>query len=325
MPRTVTPSGLLGHLLDEQDGVIAAEQLVAAGVSRSTADKRVTRGCWRRLLPGIYLTCGGTATRRQLLVAAWLWGGPLCAVDGPDACQWYGLSLDRHPRAPVHIVVPFGASVRSRGFVVVRRSVADIVIGERGLVPYVDLPTAVLVSARNAPSFRDAIGVLSRPLQTGQVTQGALVEARERIGDKWCRQVDSALVAVGVGLRSPGEKDLHDAVADSGVLPEPEWNAWLDLGDGLGLVCVDALWRGAALVHEVNGRKWHAWGERFEYTEVRRARLVAAGLVVQSCTPTQLRTTRTAVLGRLERTYAENLGRGMPSGVRVVDPTSIAK
>jgi len=325
MPRSIRASTQLAYVLDRQDNVIRHDQLIAAGVSRDTADKRVVRGSWRRLLPGIYLTRSGEPTRRQKVVAAWLWGGDECAIDGPDACAWYGVDLERHDRSAVHVVVPFGAPVRSRGFVVVRRSLADIEIGDRGMVAYVDLPTAAIVTARNAASFRDAIGVLSRPLQAGRLDHGALLRARERIGDKWCRQVDSALVAVGVGLRSPGEKDLHDAVGTSRMLPEPEWNAWLSLGDGLGLVCVDALWRDAGLVHEVNGRKWHAWGERFERTEERRARLVAAGLIVQSCTPTQLRTARDAVIGRLERAYALGIGRGMPDGVRVIDPMSIAK
>ncbi|MDQ1699327.1 MAG: hypothetical protein QOG34_1190 [Frankiaceae bacterium] len=323
MPRSVVTTPPHRHLLDSQDGVVSAGQLMHAGISRATADKRVARHVWRRLLPGIYLTNAGAATRRQAIVAAWLWGGDACAIDGPDACNWYGVRIERHVRAPIHIVVPFGSRVRSRDFVVVRRSVADIEIADRGLVPYVDLPTALIVTARNSPSFRDAIGLLSRPLQLGQVDQEGLLRARERIGDKWCRQLDSALVAVGVGLRSPGEKDLHDTVCTSRVLPDPEWNAWLDLGDGAGLVCVDALWRDAGLANEVNGRKWHAWGERFERTEERRSRLVAAGIVVQSCTPTQLRTSRAAVLARLEQAYLLNRGRGLPPGVEVAHPNQL--
>ncbi len=102
-------------------------------------------------------------------------------------------------------------------------------------------------------------------------------------------------------------------------------NVWLDLGDGGGLICLDALWEDAGLVNEINGREWHAWGARFERTEERRARQVASGLVVQSCTPTQLRTRGANVLLRLERSYVANRGRGMPTGVRIVNPTSIAR
>ncbi len=122
----------------------------------------------------------------------------------------------------MHIVAPYESKARSYGFVIVRRSVADIEVGAGGIVPYVDLPTAVIVAARNSPSFREAIGVLSRPLQLGRVSTTELLQARERIGDKWCRQVDSALVAVGVGLRSPAEKDGLDLIRTSRVLP----NRW---------------------------------------------------------------------------------------------------
>jgi hypothetical protein len=177
-----------------------------------------------------------------------------------------------------------------------------------------------VVAARNLRRDRDAIGLLSRGLQLGHVTENELRAARERIGDKWCRGVDAALLAVGVGLRSPAERDNHDLIVGSRVLPEPLWNQWLDLGDGSGPVCTDALWVTAGMVDEVNGRRYHAWAERFESTEERRTRLVAAGLVVTGCTAIQLRRQPQVVLERKERTYLRNAGRGMPDGVRLVEP-----
>jgi len=206
----------------------------------------------------------------------------------------------------------------------VRRATAAIEIGARGLVPYVDEATAVIVAARGADSPRAAIAILSRALQTGLVTVDSLLAARERLGDKWCRGVDQALVAVGVGLRSPLERDNRELILTSRVLPEPKWNQWLDLGDGLGPVCADALWLDAGFVEEVLGRKYHLWGEQFETTEERRGRLVAADLVVQGATARQIQA-RGPLLTRLEQTYSRNAGRGMPPGVRLIDPPAIAK
>jgi hypothetical protein len=128
-------------------------------------------------------------------------------------------------------------------------------------------------------------------------------------------------MAVGVGLRSPAEKDAHDLIGTSLVLPEPLWNQWLDLGDGGCPICVDALWEDAGMVNEVLGKKHHAWAEQFESTEARRARIVAAGIVAQGCTAIQLRRSKALVLDKLERTYLLNAGRGMPPGVRLIDPS----
>lgn len=324
MPRTVQPTPELLARLRRQDGVATVEQLIEGGFSRRAIDNRVERTVWRRLLPGVVLTTSAHATRRQLLVAAWLWGGPGSAIDGADACAWYGLAPRDMDGRRVHVVAPTRARARSHDFVRVRRASAEIRVGAHDVVPYVDVATAFVVAARNARSHREAVATLSRGLQTGLVTIGSLRAAREQIGDKWCRGVDVALVAVGVGLRSPAEKDNRDLIGTSRVLPEPKWNQWLDLGDGGPLVCADALWTDAGFVEEVNGKRYHAWGEQFESTEARRARLVAAGLVVQGCTPTQLRRDGARVLERLERTYLRHAGLGMPAGVRLVPPPPIA-
>jgi hypothetical protein len=275
-------------------------------------------------LPGVILAGNGYPTRRQLLVAAWLWAGIDSAIDGPDACAWYGLTLERHNVQRVHVVVPATSPCRSRDFVVVRRALADIVIGSSGLVPYVDKPTAVLVAARVAADRRHAVAVLSRALQTNLVSVASLLAAREAIGDKWCRGVDEALAAVGVGVRSPLEKRNRDLILTSRLLPEPAWNQWLDLGDGGPGVCADGLWVDAGFVEEVLGKRYHAWGEQFDDTEARRTRMIAAGLIVTGATSQQIRC-RQPLLRRIEQIYALNAGRGMPPGVTLVQPPAIAQ
>lgn len=324
MPRTIKPSPELLALLRRQDLVATTEQLMAGGLSRRAVDNRVQRGQWHRLLPGIVLTSPSAPSRRQLLVAAWLWTERKGAIDGLDACAWHGLQFEGASRERVHAVAPADSPARSRDFVVVRRALAEIRIDSRGIVPYVDIDTAVLIAARGMESSRSAIAILSRALQSGRVTEQSLVAARQCLGDKWCRRLDSALVAVGIGVRSPLENDNRVLLGTSTVLPEPLWNQWLDLGDGLPWVCADALWEEAGMVEEVLGRKYHAWAEQFEQTEARRARMIAAGLVVQGATRQHIRTGG-PLLARLERTYIRNAGGGMPAGVRLVSPPAIAR
>src|SRR3954453_6241254 len=170
----------------------------------------------------------------------------------------------------------------------------------RGHVPYVDAATALIVGARGAPSERAGIALVSRGLQEGIVTVSELAEGRERIGDKWCRGVDGALIAVGVGLRSPAELDARNLILSSRILPEPLWNQWLDVGDGGGLVCIDGLWVDAGMAGEVVGKKYHAWGQQYDDTNARRERLQSAGLEVCEATPVRIRRDRDRVRTSLE-------------------------
>src|SRR3954454_9136118 len=186
-----------------QDGVVSVEQLAAHDFDRAALYRRIKSRRWQRLLPTVVLTASGKPTRRQLIVAAILFGGPGAAVDGGDACVWYGMTPPGPDADLVHIVVPRESGARSTQFVIVRRACAEIRIGARGLVPYVDAATALIVAARHARTVPTAIAILSRGLQTQLLDVAALVEAREATGDKFCRGVDQALLAVGVGVRSP--------------------------------------------------------------------------------------------------------------------------
>jgi hypothetical protein len=320
MPRVTPISPTLSSLIDEQDGVVTVDQLVTNGFQRGTAFRRMSEGPWQSLLPGVGLVERGRPTRRQLMIAAWLWAGPSSAIDASCACNWYGVKTSPASPEIVHVVVPWPSNRKSRDFVVVRSSMAEISIGGRGAVPYVDAPTAFVVAARNARSPRAAISVLSRALQENIVSTRELLVARERLGDKLCRPVDAALLAVDVGVRSPAEEDARRLLMTSRRLPPIRWNQWLDLGDGGYPVCVDGLIEDAGLVHEINGKRYHAWDKSFEDMHSRHERIGATGIVVVPSTPLRIRRSGPQVLANVERTYEFHAGRGMPPGVRLIDP-----
>ena len=316
--KQITPA--LQALIKAQDGLVTVEQLYAHGFDKHNIYKRTKARVWQRLLETVILTVSGTPTRRQQVVAAWLYAGPEAAVDGADACAWYGVISSRPATTNVHIVVPGDSPIRSEGFVTIRRATAEIQIGDHGLVPYVDVATALIVAARNQRNLPAAIDLLSRGLQRGKVDEQQLADARERIGAKWCAPVDVALAAVGVGIRSPAENDMRDLILTSKVLPEPIWNQWLDLGDGDPELCADALFLDAGLVNEVIGKKYHAWGEAYDDTNARKERVHASGLIMCEATPRRIRQSGGIVLANLERTHGRYAGRGMPPGVRLVPP-----
>jgi hypothetical protein len=324
MPRTLLMSPVLQSVIDGQDGVVSLAQLEQHGFTASAVQHRVGRGIWMRPLPEIILTATGPPTRRQRLIAARLWAGVDSVVDADDACAWYGLPPQWFRPELVHLVVPDSSSTRQRGFVVVRRSASKIVVGDRGLVPYVNPATAVIACARRAPTAAATLAYLSLALQRGLVTVDDLASARGSFGDKWCRRVDAALVAVGVGVRSPAEKDALKLFRTSRLLPPPQWNVWISLGDGGPPVCVDALWEDAGLVAEINGRTYHAWADQYEKLHRRGARITSSGLTVMHCTPRQLRQHGPETLRQLERTYIRLAGMGLPRGVTLISRPPIA-
>ena len=292
MPRRVEFTPALLALIRAQDGVVTTAQLFRHGVGKDPVRNRVERGHWRRILPGVLLTHGGEPTPQQRMMAATLWAGRECAVDAASAARYFG--FQRVPLSPerVDLVVPFESPARSRDWVKVRRTIAEIETVHTNRLRYVVRPMAILVAARDVRNVNGAI--------------------------------DRALVAIGIGLRSPSEKWFRDLVMRSLTLPEPLWNQWLDLGDGGHPICADGLWKDAGMLHEVQGRDYHAWGLQYESTSARTERVTACGLVHTGSTPLRLVREGPVVLGNLERTYQQHAGRGMPPGVRVIDPPAWA-
>jgi hypothetical protein len=324
MPRRVDFTPALLALIARQDGVIAMWQLAEHGVGWAPVRSRLTRGEWQRVLPQILVTHGGEATRRQRMIAAQLWAGPDAGIDAASACNYFGLRVKSFDPGRVDLVTPFGNPARTGGWLRVRRTISEIEVVRTPLLRYVVPPMAVLAAARSAHTEAEAIATMARALQTGLVSVTSLQAAREMMGDKWCRRVDRALVAVGVGLRSPSEKLFRDLVLSSRILPEPKWNQWLDLGDGGCPICADGLWLEAGMLHEVNGRTYHGWAEGFETTSARTERVVAADLISTQSTTQRLRREGAVVLQNLERTYQRHAGRGMPPGVTLIEPPSWA-
>jgi hypothetical protein len=320
MPRRIEVTPALKALVRNQDGVIAMWQLAEHGVGWAPVRGRLGRGEWQRLLPQVLLTHGGEPTRRQRMVAAQLWAGPECAIDAASAARFFGFHGVPLSSGRVQIVAPYGSPARSRDWVKVRRTTAEIEVVETARLRYVVEPMAVLVAARDTRNVGRAVDILSRALQSGRVTLLELQAVRTMIGDKGCGALDRALADVGAGLRSSAEVLFRDLVVTSKILPMPIFNQWLDLGDGGQPVCADGLWKEAATLHEVNGRVYHAWGLQYESTSARMERVLAANVMPTQSTPLRLVREPEIVLRNVERTYLNNAGRGMPPGVTLIDP-----
>jgi hypothetical protein len=323
MPQRCDIDPRLPGLLVAQDHVLGRAQAQAAGFTQGAIAHRLNTHQWHRLLPGIYLVGSADPSRRQLLIAALLHGGPRSAIDGSDACRYHGLRCVAIDESLVHVVVPWGEAARSRGFVVVRRTLNPIVTVDTHRVRYVDAATAVVVAARSMKRERFALAALSDALQRGVTTYDDLVRAHVQGPPRGARMVSRSLAALSTGAHSVAEVDFLVLVKLSSILPAPLCNVLLRLPCGR-LISPDALFDSSAVIHETNGRGPHARADLFEDMQERHDALTAAGFTVLHNSPNRLQRQPREVMSEVERCHLRNDGRGLPAGVMIIDPTAMA-
>jgi len=81
----------LSALIDGQLGVVSAAQAVSCGLSRETMRRRVLRGLWQRMTPGVYALQSGPPSRLQWLIAAQLYAGEDSVLTGRSALRVYDI------------------------------------------------------------------------------------------------------------------------------------------------------------------------------------------------------------------------------------------
>jgi hypothetical protein len=171
------------------------------------------------------------------------------------------------------------------------------------------------------PDQRDALAVAAAAVQLGRVSvTELLVEAYEGPARGRPRLL-RVIKALQAGIRSAPEEDFRQLVLRSRRLPEPLWNCLLQMPDGRRF-SPDALFVDAALIHETNGRRYHAPDEagedRFEDMQRRADLLTTEGFTILQNSPARIRAEGRVVIGEVERCYARDAGCGLPSGVIIL-------
>ncbi|HET6910142.1 MAG TPA: hypothetical protein VFH54_12440 [Mycobacteriales bacterium] len=307
----------LRALVAGQDHVVSRDQLLAGGLTRHAIENCFEYDGWQRLLPQVYLTHAGEASRRQLLVAAQLYVGDDAAIDADDAAFFHGSRVVRPDDATVHVAASQMSPARSHGFVRVRRTSAPLLVVQTQTLRYVDAPTALIAAARRRTSDRAVLAILSDAVQRRLVTVDALVRAHIQGSPRNAAPTDRALAELGAGTRSVSEVDFRGLATASLVLPPLLYNCLLRLPTGR-MVSPDALAVDAGLVHETNGRRAHARQDLFEDMQERHDEMTESGLIVMHNTPRRISLQGRAVITQFERVYIRNAGRGLPPGVEVV-------
>ena len=310
--------GSLDETFASQDGLITRHQ--ALGFLPDNVLRRRLGRHWQVVLPGVYSAGLAPLTDRQRVRAALLYAGPESMLSDSSSLRLHGLPFV--PEDPlVYVLIPDTVQRLSRQFVVTKRSWRLPDVAVVGGLPTAPLCRSLCEFGARHESERDSLAVLAGAVQQGRVRLADLVEEAHAGQARGRPRLLRALAPLEAGVRSAPEADFRALVTRSRLLPPPLWNSLIELPDGRRF-SPDALFEDAAVVHEVNGRQFHAPDEAgedvFDAMQRRSDALVAAGFVVLHNAPRRLREEPRQVVREVEAAYRQHAGRGMPRGVKLL-------
>ncbi|MEA2486567.1 MAG: hypothetical protein QOF16_221, partial [Actinomycetota bacterium] len=259
----------------DQWGVLSRRQAIHAGFSEAAIDRRLRRGRWRVLHPGVYLTVDVPATWSQLLVAAQLWGGEGARISHRSAAILWGLS-----DASTEIVEITTRKRTKRAGIVSHYSTAPAGVLRKGPL-FVTTPTTTVIdlaSVLDREALEAALYVALRQRLT------ALPVLRNRIESlgKGCRGVVNLrrVVEEAEGLRGIPESNLEVKFLEFlryFHLPLPESQYEVFDPEGIFVGRVDFAYPEFKVAIEVDGYRFHS--DRHDWVRDRRrlSDLVVAG------------------------------------------------
>lgn len=286
----------LAQLAARQHGVVTAAQLAAAGLRRDAIDYRLRVGRLHRIHAGVYcleyvpksaharlmaavLACGRGAVLSHMSAAALF--GITAAVDGPIEVS------ARHTRHRPGLLVH-----RSRH------------LGSDHTTSYLNIPVTTVARTIVDITPRLDDHALARVVNNARLARGITLEQLERVLASLPKREGSirlrALTDLGGAPTRSALEDRFLALIKKTDLPRPEINQHLAAYE------VDALWRDARLVVELDGRRFHSTARDFERDRIKDADLVLAGYRVLRITWQRLRDHPGAELARLRHLLAEH-------------------
>lgn len=249
------------------------------GFSDPAIQRRVRRGAWDRVHPGVYRLAGVPPTWQGEIWAALLAAGPAATVSHETSLRLHG-SPHVAPR-PITLTVPHGAHPRIAGAVVHQiddlqphhvlaldgfpasdpaRAVVEAaaVIGPRRLARVLD--DLVFDRRTTYPQVSARLAEVIRPGKPGALTLARVLDERcdgsVPSGSRLERALTAALVTAG--LPAP---DRQMALPGPGAI------------EGL----VDAAYRDCRLILEADGRRWHTRVRDLARDHARDAEAARAG------------------------------------------------
>jgi hypothetical protein len=194
------PAGL-DNLAMTQEGMLAREQALAAGLSLAAIRERLSRGSWQRIYPGVYAAFTGKVIRSSELWAAVLHAGVGAALSHDTAAELDGL---RKRECAIHVTVPVERRVVPVSGLVIHRT--DRIARTRHpakMPPRTRVEETVLDLTQAARTFDEAFDWLCRGCGGRFTTPDRILEAmalRKKV--RWRAELTAALAEVAGGVHS---------------------------------------------------------------------------------------------------------------------------
>jgi Transcriptional regulator, AbiEi antitoxin len=252
----------LREVLAEQGRVVSRQQLLRAGVCRTTIDAKVKRGLWQRLHPGVYAAFTGTLSWEARLWAAVLYAGPGALLSHETAAELLGLIDTRS--LIIHVTVPARRRVSPRAGMVIRRSTFDYPRWrpQRGVPPHTFYAETVIDLVAAAGNLDDVVGWVSRGIARNRVTAGELkAAAMAHRRFRWGAQIEEVIDRVAGGSHFPLEFRYDRDVERAHGLPEAIRQAKFVKSDG-ARGFRDRFYEQYGLIVELDGREFHPQEQR---------------------------------------------------------------
>lgn len=141
------PTARAARIASRQHGVVTAQQLLEAGVSRETIARWSAKGLLHREFRGVYRFGHRAPSTVARYLAAVLACGPGAVLSGLAAAHHYGLRRD--PAGRIEVAVP--ADRRHPGIDTRRRALTPRVVTRWGGIPILTVPALVVELAATLP------------------------------------------------------------------------------------------------------------------------------------------------------------------------------
>jgi hypothetical protein len=278
----------VARVAERQWGVVARSQLERCGLSGSAISRWAAQGRLHRIHRGVYAVGHPLLDDRGRAAAALLYAGPGAALSHQTAGWWWRM-IDAIPQR-IHVISPRRAPSLPEICVHTRSDRQDV--RHHGLP--VTTPSQTLLDLASTLPFADLRRALAEADYRGLLEPAAIehLTGRGRPGSAALGRAVSLHLPHLAETRSLLERRFLLLVERTG-LPIPEMNAIVE-----GLM-VDALWREAGVVVELDGHRAHARAAASERDRGRELALRAAGFTVLRYTWQQVSRECAAVIADL--------------------------
>jgi very-short-patch-repair endonuclease len=259
----------LAALAARQHRVVSAAQLVQLRFDRNAVDYRVARGRLFRIHRGVYALGRAALTRHGHAMAAVLACGPTAVASHRLATAL----LEFLPSWPDEPEVTVTTQRRSRPGIHVHtsRSLARAQTTHREHIPVTN-PARTIVDLAEVATERQVERALAEAEALRRITRSALAAEILRNPRRRGASIVRELLARDHLNRTKRElEEAFIAFLDETGLPRPETNAQVAGYE------VDAIWREAQLIAELDSWQFHRTRDAFERDRIRDAKLQRLG------------------------------------------------